>query len=134
MPFAGLYVLRNEPIIISKMIGYISLEDAQRATEATSEAITRLHQFTYVIVDVTDVRSDFGQVMAIMRDQREGELGSPTEARSMVMLVGLAALVKLFVEGMSKTENGGVHIPLFTTMDDALIAARLMVSQEQQTA
>jgi hypothetical protein len=116
--------LPGEPII---MITWSRPTDVQKESPqkfADVNALIGSDEKVYVIEDMTDLKIDFSTLVSGMASQRVKVPGSPADPRTKTMLVGSGIIWELASKGAKKLPDGGFDIPLFPSLEAALVHAR----------
>jgi hypothetical protein len=130
MTYNGSQLLSTEPIVVSTYTGNVVVEDVRQGSGELAKIMATLPDKVYVVVDVRDITSSFAEVLKIIAEQSKGDIGTTTDPRlGLLVLVGTNSMAKLYSQAMEK-RNSGVHIPMYTRMEDALAAVRMMIRME----
>ena len=114
----------SEPIVIARLSGHITVEDMENVYADTLELFADdSAPKIYRITDVRQADSNFGEIMKILMAARNAP-GSSTDPRIKVIFVGSNSWNKMAREALSRNQFGGVNIPIFAEMKDALDYAR----------
>ncbi|MEM6280741.1 MAG: hypothetical protein AAF787_00995 [Chloroflexota bacterium] len=119
--------LMGEPIAIVTYYGHITPADA---TGVFAQIATLLDDYgapLYRIICVDcgqEAYASFDEVMMLTILSSRGRRGSTTDPEVMTVLVGEHVLIDLYVDAMRQDAFGGVDIPLFGVLEDALVFVR----------
>jgi hypothetical protein len=128
MALSSVKRIPGEPIMISTFTGQVLLEDTRQSTAATLDFIRETGGPVHVIADLTDIQASFMETLMILRDQAASGEGTTSDPNVLLMLVGSHTMVKLFADAMSQPQFGGIQIPMFKSIEDALAAARVEIA------
>jgi hypothetical protein len=127
MSYNGSQLLSTEPIVVSHYTGNVTVDDVQQASVELAQILDKAADKVYVIVDLLDISSSFAEVMKIIAQQSQGEAGTTTDPRiGTIALVGTNSMAKLYSQAMEKRHQG-IHIPMYTRMEDAFAAVRMLI-------
>jgi hypothetical protein len=79
------------------------------------------------IDDVRDLKADFGDIVSGMGVARKKLPGSPSDPTFKALLVGSGMLWNLVSKGAKQLQYGGIDVPLFTSMEEAIENARKII-------
>jgi hypothetical protein len=122
--------LPDEPIILAHVSGHMSMDDAKTIFARSAELMQAMSGHIFRITDVREMDTDFGEVLEMLREASQGGPGSTSDPNLSVVMVGGHALTKFFADAMSQKQFGGVAVPVFTEMDDALTYVRYKLRAE----
>ncbi|MEO1443621.1 MAG: hypothetical protein AAFV33_24680, partial [Chloroflexota bacterium] len=74
-----------------------------------------------------EAHASFDEVMMLTTLSSRRKRGSVTDPNVLTVLVGEHILIDLYVDAMRQEAFGGVDIPLFGAMDDALVYVRAQI-------
>ncbi len=123
------YRLEDRPIIIAKFEGESTVEDGLELFRRSDELIGVDETRVYRITDAIDVSTNFGDMMRIIREASRGQPGSTTDPRIHAVFVGRHGWIKLYRDMVKLAQFGGVDMPAFTTVADALKYVELEIEK-----
>lgn len=122
----------DEPILIATFVGHVD-SDMMLEMFRASDALTREGEtIIYRISDCREANTHFADMMRIVSEAGRGLPGSSTDPRFHPVLVGTQAMVKLVADMLKQQKNGGLQVPIFHTIDDALEAIHLQMANAEQ--
>jgi hypothetical protein len=83
------------------------------------------------IIDYRDVKTSFGDILNIMRGNQQGKRKDINE-RSFTMFVGHHKLTDMYRDAVRQPQYGGIEVPTFNEMEEALHAARLYIEGQSK--
>ena len=84
-----------------------------------------------MIIDIAAAETSFADIFGILRARRAVIEEHPAPFQVMLMLVGTGSLAKLYVNAANQKQFGALQVPLFTTLDDAIAAASVLLAQRK---
>ncbi len=117
--------LDDEPIIIVTYEGTLGTEQLAEFAPHGAQLQRESPVPLYWIIDVHATTSDFAQIVKILAHQSRGNPGTASNAPGRVFMVGSAYMTRLYVDAMRQPQFGGLDIPMFPNLDDALAAVRV---------
>jgi hypothetical protein len=127
MPFIKAEYLPGEPIAVTTFEGHVAPMDIIKVSATNADYLDKHGGVLYSIADLRRITTSFPDMLKIINNDNQGRPGSSTDPRLRLMLVGTSEFVKLFVNAME--QFGGVQIPVFTDLDEAIEAARTAIRQ-----
>jgi len=116
--------LPNEPIVVVTWIEPVDLHKETPDKFAQIDALIGSNENAYVIDDLSQAKLDFSTLVSGMAAQREKAPGSPSDPRISTALVGSGFFMELISKGAKQFQYGSLDIPLFSSLDDALVYVR----------
>lgn len=130
---ATLRKLDDAPILIVTHEGYMSLSSVEAATQAVAEVLAASDVPIYGIIDTRAAYTDLSELLRILYHQTKDSPGTIAEGRDRIVLVGTHPLLRVFRKLFHLDQFGGRIIPIFTSLEDALIAVHARIAADAQT-
>ncbi|MDX2161968.1 MAG: hypothetical protein SF162_11635 [bacterium] len=137
MPYLKTAQLPGEPIFIVLFDGVITPEDTLQSYLETAHLWYDDLRKTgsHIIIDARTAEGNFIDTMgalrqSVMQEQQLAEMMQHVQ----FYIVGTNALIKLYTHARQQQQFGGLNIPLFAGIEDALAAARTAIAQKQHTS
>jgi hypothetical protein len=127
-------ILPDEPIIIFKFDGIFTVNEMLEMYTICEENVDKLGGRGYRIGDYTECISTFPDLLDAIQKSRNARVGNPSDPRFIPVMVGTNAWVKLASDLLSKPQFANIRIPIFTSVEDALAAVRVMEEQRKNNA
>ncbi len=121
--------LHNEPIVVVTWDSPYIAAEIEKVCDDTDACIRPDETRVWVIEDFRQFKVDFSGIvmaMAIQRRKRPGAAGDP---RLRTLLIGSGMLFELVSKGAKQLQYGGIEAPLYSTLDEALAAARAEIKK-----
>jgi hypothetical protein len=131
MGFISVQQWEDEPIVVATFEGCIAAEDVRESDRHTTPLFQSIGTDAVLIIDTTRGDSSFVDILNILRQQPELNAAHPFTFEVALMLVGTHALAKLYVDAARQKQFGGVQIPMFACLEDAVEAARQLLQKAQ---
>ena len=80
-----------------------------------------------IVIDYRDVKTSFVDIIQMIRNNQSGTRADLNQ-RAFSIFVGEDKLINMYRDSMLQKNSGGVSVPYFSDMDQALRAARLHLS------
>ncbi len=112
--------LPDEPVIILTYEGHLDVETVRTAFTQSLVLAESTPGVVYRISDVRLGEGDFRDVMQVMEQVRAGIPGSSADPKIKGVFVGTHQMARLYAEMMRQSQFGGVQIPFFKTVEEAL--------------
>ncbi|MEL6150593.1 MAG: hypothetical protein AAGK74_03560 [Chloroflexota bacterium] len=122
--------LMGESIALVTYYGHITLADAEAVIAQTATLLDDYGAPLYRVICVDceqEAHASFDEVMMLTTLSSRRKRGSVTDPNVLTVLVGEHILIDLYVDAMRQEAFGGVDIPLFGAMDDALVYVRAQI-------
>ncbi|MDX2161970.1 MAG: hypothetical protein SF162_11645 [bacterium] len=127
----------GEPILLFTFTGKIdhttilqAFLDGNPLIEAVAaDGFTRI----YSLLDMRGTEVTFADVIQIVRRTKEFFWEGQAVSNFQPFIIGTGAMLKLYVEIIRQENNFGLQIPMTTTIEDALAAARKMIVEAART-
>jgi hypothetical protein len=119
----------NIIVVTNNIVLTAAVVDANRA--ACRELMQQMTGPIALVIDYRDIQTSFADIMQILRGNQAGKRAD-MNARMFTIFVGQDKFVQMYRDAMSQPQFGGVQVPCFTGMDDALKAARVYLANESQ--
>jgi len=112
----------GKPIVLVEYHGHITTDDARAVFAQIAGLLDNYGAPLYRItrVDCDNAHTSFDEVLMLTTLSSKGRRGSATDPDIKTVLVGEHLLIDLYIDAMRQDAFGGVEIPLFDTLDDAL--------------
>jgi hypothetical protein len=120
--------LPDEPIILVTVKGRFDLRTAKATFRDIAELIEGMKPPVYRITDFQQMQANFPDMLAIMKAVSRGPAGSPTDPRIIGIFVGNHPMLQLAVSMLKQKQFGGLSIPLFKSVDEALSYVRFQIA------
>ena len=118
-----IFRLEDEPVIISRARGHVTLDVIQEIYRQVAELRQDMPKNIYRISNFTEADTSFSEMMQIM--QTASKAGSQTLDPSVtVVYVSTSHWAKLAVDALRQNAYRGREIPIFTSEDEALAYVR----------
>lgn len=127
---ATLRKLDDAPILIVTHEGYVSLSSVEAVTLRIAEVLAASDVPIYGIIDTRGAYTDLSELLRILYHQTKDSPGTIAEGKDRVVLVGTHPLLRVFRKLFHLDQFGGRIIPIFTSMEDALIAVHARVEAD----
>jgi hypothetical protein len=127
-------VLPNEPIIVLHYLEFISAQEFKGMYEETAPIVSDmiakgLGKKVYRIGNSTGLKSDFMEVMKAAQMAASQVPGATGDPRIISIMVGTEVWGRLFINMISQPQFGGIKMPFFKTMEEALEYCRLEIKE-----
>ncbi|MBI1281699.1 MAG: hypothetical protein GC179_26470 [Anaerolineaceae bacterium] len=126
--------LPNEPILIATASGLISVDDFKGMYEQVASMIEGRHEKIYRIADYTNADSSFMDILKAVKLASNNAPGSSSDPRIQTVYVGTSQWISLARTALQQPQFGGIMIPTFVDLDDALVFARREIAKAAETA
>lgn len=117
-------LLPGEPILVATLVGDLNVDD-MRGMFIKSALLTQ--DVPGPIFRITDTRlghANFIDTLNTVRAASDGTPGSSTDPKFRPLFLGTNELVRMGVDMLKQPQFGGIKIPFFREMDDALTYIR----------
>ena len=115
----------DEPIVVVTFEGHIDLETVRNMFVETAIVFAKFEGNVYRIADIRTADTDFVDIVKMIKAIREGLPASSIDPRVHGIFVGQNQFARMYAD-MTK-QMGGIPIPMFATMEDALEYAHLQL-------
>lgn len=124
--------LGDEPIIIAKFTGHVTIEMVDEAYQKSAEILDQEpSQIRFVrISDYTEANTEFRDLIKLVASASSNKPGSASDPRLIPILVGTDAMVRLGADFTKGRTAGKTEMMLFKEMDDAIEAARIQIKRQ----
>ncbi|MBZ0310044.1 MAG: hypothetical protein K8I82_28545 [Anaerolineae bacterium] len=121
--------LTDENIIVVSYESPYRVEDTIESVETIHQIVEEATDVIYLIVDLTRLNMGFSDMVQGLAASTSGKQGwSLKDPRTRLVVVGANKLIEFGVKAVNQTQYGGVNIPLFDTLDEALTYVRKQVT------
>src|SRR5262245_52363034 len=127
MPLSSVQKFPGEPILVSTFTGHIALDDIHQSADATAACIQEVGGPVHGMAGLTTIDGSLTAALLVLRAREDTRPGGAADPNVLVALVGSHTMVKLYADAVAQPQFGGIHIPMFKTVEDALAAARIEV-------
>ncbi len=129
MAFTEIYQVEDAPIVVTRYSGHVTSADVHAADVAALPFFTRLQAAAVLIIDTSGAaETGFKDIIDILKtppDPTTRATAYPVQP----FLIGTHQLARLYVAAVRQRQFGGMQIPMFVTLDDAIAAARTFLAQ-----
>jgi hypothetical protein len=127
---ATLRKLDDAPVLIVTHEGYINLKSVEEITVKIAEVLAASDVPIYGIIDTRGAYTDLSELLRILYHQTVGAAGTMSAEKDRIVLVGTHPLIRVFRKLFHLDQFGGRIIPIFTSMEEALIAVHARVEAD----
>lgn len=114
-------ILPNLPVIHVKYMGQTTKDEIIEAMrEVIQLALTLTAPKIFHIIDVAEAQTDFMAMMGVFKEISHNTPSIPSSAEYHRMFIGTNDMAKLSSQMMTLPQFGGMKVPIFKTVDDAL--------------
>lgn len=122
--------LPDEPILMTTLFGQATYEDYLTMYAEIQKFREGNTGIMYRITDTTQVNEvAFAQVIETLKIASKGTVGSATDPNMRVVYVANRPTVLFGLNAMRQQQFGGIEIPVFKTLEDALAFVRHEISK-----
>jgi hypothetical protein len=122
----------NEPILIATATGLISVDDFQGMYQQVATMIDGIDGKIYRIADYTAADSSFVDILKAVKLASNHAAGSSSDPRIQTVYVGTSQWISLARTALQQPQFGGIMIPTFHDLADALEFARREIEKAHQ--
>ena len=122
----------NEPILIATGTGLISSDDFKMMFDKVSQMIDGIEGKIYRIADYTAADSSFLDIIKTVKVASTYAAGSTSDPRIQTIYVGTSQWISLARTALQQPHFGGIMIPTFHDLDDALVYARQQIAKSSE--
>jgi hypothetical protein len=112
--------LPDEPVLVITYEGHLDVETVKSAFTQSAALAAKIDGAVYRISDVRKGEGDFIDLMQIMAQVRAGIPGSSADPKIKGIFVGTHYMARLYADLMRQEQFGGIQIPFFKTVEEAL--------------
>lgn len=124
--------LPDEPIIIATYTkGQPPAEAIEEVIQYTAQLLDEVEGVIYRIEDLTEADMTFGDAVQVMGAVTKNRPGSARDPRVKTLLVGAGTLLDLSAKAFQQTQYGGLQVPLYSSVEEALANARELIAAAQ---
>lgn len=120
------------PVIVATVTGKMTIEDARTIFSESAAIMDTMSGPVFRITDVRQMDTDFTEVTAMLKEASHGQPGTTSDPRLQVVMVGGHALTRFYADAMRQSQFGGVAVPVFQHIEDALTYITYRLSQTAQ--
>lgn len=122
----------GKPIAIVTYYGHVTAEDTRGVFAQVSGLLDTygapIYRVTQVNTDLVDMTFDEVMLMTVLASK--GTHGSTTDPNVKTVLVGDHPFIDLYADAMRQEVFGGVDIPIYDTLDEALRMVKEMIQSD----
>lgn len=133
MPITIKY-LPQEPILLATIKGYLNIKSTKDACSRVVKKCQGTLSHTYCVIDVCEATTSFADLIWIIKQAAAYGDSSQCTMKNRVVFVGESHWIQLFSDAMQHTQFGGIEIPIFETIDTALVYIRSELAKNQASA
>lgn len=112
--------LPRQPIVITTYTGVVTVEDVRSAFSQSSAFLEHYETSLYRIIHIEDVDIGFADVLHFAQTAASGIPGAISDQCFKPIVVGHDRWTKLYVQLLGQKQFGGVTLPCFVTLEQAL--------------
>ncbi len=124
--------LLNEPILIATAAGFVTVDDFKGMYEQVAAMIEGVEHKIYRIADYTAADSSFMDILKAVKLASNQAAGSSADPRIQTIYVGTNQWIALARTALQQPQFGGIMIPTFVDLEDALVFARREIAKTQE--
>lgn len=124
----------NEPILVVTGSGLLAMDDFVKMFAQVTQMIEGVEGPIYRISDYTTADTSFMDVMKAVKLAASHAPGSSFDPRLHTVFVGTSQWISLGRTALQQPQFGGIMVPTFVTLDDALAFARREIAKARGTA
>jgi hypothetical protein len=124
----------DEPVIVATLTGFVTIDTIKEMYAGSNELARDIVGRLYRITDVTNISSSFMEVLKVVREASQGRPGTSTDPNVTVVLVGTNEMAKLVADMLKQPQFGGLAIPIFKCMEDAVDFVHIDLARRQKEA
>jgi hypothetical protein len=124
-------LLPGEPILYATLVGDVTVDDMRAMFIQSAQMTQDMPGPIYRITDTRQGRADFMGMLQTVRAASDGTPGSSTDPKFKPVFLGTNEMVRMGVDMLKKPQFGGIQIPIFREIDDALIYIRHEIMKGQ---
>jgi hypothetical protein len=125
--------LPEEPILIETATGLITSDDFGGMYEQVAAMIEGREDKIYRIADYTAADSSFMDILKAVKLASNHAAGSSSDPRIQTVYVGTSQWISLARTALQQPQFGGIMIPTFVDLDDALVYARREIAKAAES-
>ncbi len=122
----------NEPILIATANGLITADDFKMMFDKVAAMIDGIDGKVYRIADYTAADSSFMDIIKTVKVASTHAAGSTADPRIQTIYVGTSQWISLARTALQQPQFGGIMIPTFHDVTDALIFARKKIIKARE--
>ena len=128
----SIHRFEDEPILLVTYEGLLDVKLVEIATTQIDHVLEESDVPLYGIIDLRGATSSMGELMRLLARQSRGAGGARSSDCSRVVLVGAHPLIRIYRRLFQHEPFGGLFIPVFSTLDDAIAAQRARIRADAQ--
>ncbi|MEP6988953.1 MAG: hypothetical protein ABI970_25345 [Chloroflexota bacterium] len=122
----------NEPILIATATGLIAADDFKMMFDTVAKMIDGIDGKIYRIADYTAADSSFIDIIKTVKVASTQSAGSTADPRIQTVYVGTSQWISLARTALQQPQFGGIMVPTFHDLTDALVFARKEIAKAQE--
>lgn len=131
MSFTSKRLNKHEPIVIFTYNGKLTVDVFKQVIAENARYIHEIGEPIYIIADVRNLDSTFGDMLRVMQEaQQEGDGSAHDDNIAMLIFVGNSAFAKMYRDTM-QNRGTAFGMSMFQDMDLAIQACRLDMERRQ---
>jgi hypothetical protein len=121
----------GENILLLTVINPLDpVEDPRHAAELIDEMIEGTEGITCIVEDLRELKLNFSDLTIAMSEVTRKRPGSARDPRIQIAMVGSGWLVEIASSASRQAQYGGLDIPLFTSVEEAVEYCRERLSSQ----
>ncbi|RMG88752.1 MAG: hypothetical protein D6712_03035 [Chloroflexi bacterium] len=122
------------PVIVATFKGHVDVSMVKYVFNRTAELCEGIEGPIFRISDVSEATSSFVEMLGVIREAGQGGPGSTTDPRIRAVFVGSNQWTRLMRDALQQPQFGGVNMPAFTSMEDAMTYIRHQLGLDNDVA
>jgi hypothetical protein len=122
----------NERIIIATLEGHVTVNDLDVIYQRSAALIQQMGGMIHRVTDARLATSSFADILRLVREASKGLPGSATDPNVKTVFVGNHEMLRLVADMLRQPQFGHIQIPMFPTLEDALVAVRHEISKQDK--
>lgn len=124
--------LPDEPILVVRGSNMLTADAFRQMFAQVNEQVKSISGRVYRIADYSQATSSFMDIMQAVKIASSGAGGTTSDPRIQSIYVGTSQWISLARTALQQPHFGGIQVPTFHTMEDALTYARMQLAQERE--
>lgn len=116
--------LPGEPIVLATISGRFSPDDLQTVLQRTSALCSEITPHAHRVLDLRSAHTTLSDMILMIRASAHSTPGTLIDPDLHTILVGRSQFTQILVDALRQPQYGGVTIPLYQTLADALNTIR----------
>lgn len=126
--------LSQESILLATIKGYLNIKSTTDVCNHIVKHCQETLSHTYCVIDVSQATTSFTDLIRIIKQAAAYGNSSQCTVKNHIVFVGESHWVQLFSDAMRHTQFGGIEIPIFETIDAALVYIRSELANNRASA